>query len=436
MWRMSRRLALLAGALLLKPVATGHAQPFAAAGADAVDTVRFATFNVSLYGSRTGEVAERLADPAWEKARLAAATIQEVRPDVLLVNEIDWDADGETVRRFVRNFLAVGQGGREPLDYPYVYVPEVNTGVQSGHDLDRDGAVTGTPGARAYGNDAFGFGVYPGQYGLAVLSRFPIDVERIRTFRLLRWKDVPGNLLPEGWYTAAAREVLRLSSKTHADVPIVIDGTTVHLLASHPTPPGFDGPEDRNGRRNHDEIRFWESYVGDARAEWIVDDVGRRGALGAQPFVIAGDLNADPNDGNSTGGAIQRLLAHPRVQGAFAPRSAGGAEQSRLQGRINGEHRGDPAADTADFNDGGPGNLRVDYVVPSVDLPIVGGGVFWPRSAEPLFGLVGTHPFPVSDHRLVWVDVRIGTPRRPRAPGIAPGRASRLDGDSHRGERR
>ena len=35
---------------------------------------------------------------------------------------------------------------------------------------------------------------------------------------------------------------------------------TVHFLVSHPTPPVFDGPEDRNGPRNYDEIRFWADY--------------------------------------------------------------------------------------------------------------------------------------------------------------------------------
>jgi hypothetical protein len=254
------------------------------ATADPPSIVRFATFNVSLHGTRSGEVMEQLADPAFEKARLAAATIQEIRPDVLLLNELDWDADGETVRRFMANFLAVGQEGRAALDYPYIYVPEVNTGVHSGHDLDRDGVVTNTPGSRAYGGDAFGYGEYPGQYGLAVLSRYPIEAEGIRTFRLFRWKDFAGAWLPEGWYPEAALDVLRLSSKTHADLPIRIGDTVVHFLVSHPTPPTFDGPEDRNGRRNHDEIRFWELYVGDGPQEWIVDDAGRHGGLGTASF--------------------------------------------------------------------------------------------------------------------------------------------------------
>ncbi|MDQ3106173.1 MAG: GAF domain-containing protein, partial [Actinomycetota bacterium] len=57
-------------------------------------------------------------------------------------------------------------------------------------------------------------------------------------------------------YSQAERDVLRLSSKSHWDVTLNIGGTLVHALVSHPTPPVFDGTEDRNGKRNHDEIRF------------------------------------------------------------------------------------------------------------------------------------------------------------------------------------
>lgn len=55
--------------------------------------------------------------------------------------------------------------------------------------------------------------------------------------------------------------VLRLSSKSHWDLPDYVGDRVVHVLAAHPTPPVFDGPEDRNGLRNADEIRFWADYV-------------------------------------------------------------------------------------------------------------------------------------------------------------------------------
>jgi len=388
-----------------------------AAGSPAPATLRIATYNVSMYRDSEGGLLRDLADPQLEQARLAAAILQEVRPDIVLLNEFDWDAGGESLRRFHDGFLAVAQAGRAPLSYPYRYVAASNTGVPSGFDLDRDGRADHATGTREYGNDAFGYGAFPGQYALAVLSRFPIDEAQVRTFRLLRWNDLPGALIPRDWYGDAASSELRLSSKNHIDVPIRIGGRSLHLLASHPTPPSFDGPEDRNGRRNHDEIRFWSLYIeGNAHAGWLVDDQGRRGGLPpGESFVIAGDLNSDPHDGNSRSEAIRGLLDHPRIQGTPAPRSAGGVEQARLQAGANALQRGDAAEDTADLQDRDLGNLRLDYVLPSVDLPRVASGVFWPIGDDSLFRWVGTHPFPVSDHRLVWVDVRWPTDTEERA---------------------
>lgn len=86
--------------------------------------------------------------------------------------------------------------------------------------------------------------------------------------------------MPGDFYSAQELEVFRLSSKNHVDVPIQIGRRTVHVLASHPTPPSFDGPEDRNGTRNADEIRFWADYVSPGRrSRYIYDDDGVRGGL-------------------------------------------------------------------------------------------------------------------------------------------------------------
>ena len=109
--------------------------------------------------------------------------------------------------------------------------------------------------------------------------------------------------------------------------------------------------------------------------------------------------------GDSVDGAINQLLDHPRIDNCFLPSSEGAVEAAALQGRDNLTHRGNPAYDTADFSEP-PGNLRVDYVLPSRGMPTVDGGVFWPPREDPLSRLTGTYPFPSSDHRLVWKDVR------------------------------
>ena len=364
-------------------------------------SLRVAAFNTSLHRDAAGALVADLSDPTHAQAVGLAAIIQEVRPDVILLNEVDHDAAGEAVRLLHDQFLAVSQDGREPLDYPHVFLPSVNTGVASGVDLDGDGTATSTPGSDAYGQDALGYGQFPGQYGLVVLSRVPITATR--TFRTTLWRDVPDAWLPEGFYSDAALDVLPLSSKTHADLTLEVGGHDVHLLVSHPTPPTFDGDEDRNGRRNHDEVVFWASYVDAGPDSWHTDDAGGTGGLDGAPFVVAGDLNADPSDGDSSGDPIGALRAHPRVQDP-TPTSLGGTEQAALQGDVNARHTGDPALDTADFSDRSVGNLRVDYVLPSVELAVEASGVFWPAADDPLLELVEA----VSDHRLVWVDVTVG----------------------------
>jgi hypothetical protein len=398
-----------------------------AAAAPPTADVRFATFNASLNRPSAGLLATHLADPDADdqfrrQAKNVAEVVQRVGPDVLLINEFDplgnEDAPSGPEDLFRDNFLEVSQNGADPIEYPYAFIAPSNTGVPSGFDLDNNGSVGGP-------NDAFGFGFFPGQFGMVVYSKYPIAFDEVRTFQHFLWKDMPGALLPtipgtsESWYSAEELSVFRLSSKSHWDVPIVIGGKTVHFLVSHPTPPVFDGDEDRNGTRNHDEIRFWADYISPGKSGYIYDDEGQRGGLKpGELFVIAGDQNSDPLDGDSIPGAIQQLTEHPLVNTKLTPSSAGAVEAAALQGGANTTHRSDPRFDTADFADSAPGNLHADYVLPRKTLQLVGAGVFWPLRADPLFRLTGVFDttftlwnlvggFPTSDHRSVWIDVTV-----------------------------
>jgi hypothetical protein len=398
----SKTLYLLLAILLVLVAAL----PVSAASQGKPAPVRFATFNASLNRFNAGDLIVDLSTPGNAQAAAVAEIIQRVRPEVLLINEFDYDAGGLAAQLFQDNYLSVSHNGAAPIDYPHRFVAPSNTGIPSGFDFNNNGVIGGP-------DDAFGFGFFPGQYGMAVYSMYPIDLDRVRTFQLFLWKDMPRALLPDDpntpepadWYSPEELEVFRLSSKSHWDLPIVIGGRTVHFLVSHPTPPVFDGPEDRNGRRNFDEIRFWADYILPARSGYIYDDAGVVGGLArGEPFVIAGDQNSDPFDGDSIPGSAQLLLDHPQVNTKVTPSSEGAVEQAALQGGANLTHLGDPAFDTADFADDTPGNLRADYVLPHKSMRIAGAGVFWPLSSDPLFALVGTFPFPSSDHRLVWVD--------------------------------
>ena len=365
--------------------------------------LRFATLNTSLYDEEHGGLIARL-DQGDEDARNIAAIVQHQRPDVLLLNEFDYDAAGLAADLFQRRYLEVGQFGEQPIHYPYRYLAEVNTGVPSGLDLDGDGRIGGE--GRFHGNDAWGYGLHPGQYGMLVLSKYPIDAAAARSFRLLRWSTMPGAREPKhpdgrAFYPAEVWTQLRLSSKSHWDLPIDTPQGRIHLLAAHPTPPVFDGPERRNAARNHDEIRLWAEYLSPGDKPWLCDDAGRCGGLPeGERFVIAGDYNADPADGGSLPGAIHQLLEHPRVLRFATPRSEGAVASALAVGGGNVGQKSSPAHDTASF---GPrnGNYRVDYVLPSVGLPVKASGVFWPREGER-----GVEWLQATDHRLVWVDLQ------------------------------
>jgi 3-phytase len=413
---LRRAAAYATAALALAAVAPG---PALAGGGhhDKQRTIRFATFNASVNRNAAGQLITDLQTGTDPQLRNVAEIIQRARPDVLLINEFDFYPDEQAARLFQRNYLSVSQHGATPIEFPYRCVKPSNTGIASGKDLDNDGQVVTTPGTGAFGNDAFGFGEFPGKFGLAVYSKLPIDQRKARTFQLFKWKDMPGALIPPGWYSPDELDIFRLSSKSHWDVPIEVGhGQRVHFLVSHPTPPVFDGPEDRNGRRNHDEIRFWADYINPSASGYIYDDHGKRGGLKrGEHFVIAADMNADPVDGDSTAGAIQQLLDNPRINTSVTPTSPGGPEESALQDQINSTHKGNPAYDTADFADSTPGNLRADYVLPDRFTKIKSSFVFWPLRSDPLFPLVGLfdpmvpngNGFPSSDHRLVAVDVGV-----------------------------
>jgi hypothetical protein len=382
--------------------------------------VRFATFNASLNRDTAGQLITDLTTQNNPQAQDIAEIIQQVNPDVLLINEFDYNANNlnEAINLFQQNYLGVDQNPADSagtVNYPFFYVAPSNTGVTSNFDLDNNGAIVTTVGAEGYGNDALGFGNFPGQFGMVLLSKYPIDTDNIRTFQNFLWKDMPENLLPDDpatpdtsndWYSAEELEVLPLSSKSHWDVPIEVDGEMIHVLVSHPTPPTFDGEEDRNGRRNHDEIRFWSDYVTPGEGDYIVDDEGTTGGLTeGSAFVIMGDQNADPFDGDSVNNAILQLIENPNIQGSatdpnITPDSTGGVEAAETQAGANVGQEGNSAFDTADFGDEAPGNLRVDYVLPSTDLVIDEAQVFWPASGE-----AGSELVAASDHRLVFADL-------------------------------
>lgn len=376
--------------------------------------IRVATFNIEDVRSSD------LARDDQPRVKAIAEIIQRIRPNVILINEIAYDhpgvdgvADdsepGQNAVRFVENYVnRVSFEGADPIRYK-AYMWPSNTGMHSGFDLDNDGEVTrsydqppasnasGKPSpqtqlGRAYGGDSWGFGTFPGQYAMAILvdERLAVLEDDVRTFRLMPWDYLPAPFAPvdpetdERWYDAEEWPRFRLSSKSHWDIPVQLpNGAVVHMLCSHPTPPAFDGPEERNKKRNHDELRFWGDYL--SQRGYIVDDNSQTGGLPrGEHFVILGDLNADPDDPAWEHNAIRdHILTHPRVLKDPEPKS-------------------DIEIDGLDATDTATWGKRADYVLPSKRLGLIRTGV-WRPTPENLGG------FP-SDHFPVWAEIEVPAP--------------------------
>ncbi len=277
-------------------------------------------------------------------------TLIEADADIIVLQDFDHDLRGTALAAFADALAVRG------LSYPHRFTRPGNAGRQSGLDLNGNGRFGDA-------DDAHGYGRFSGAGAMAILSRYPVLEDGVEDYTALLWRDLAGNIYPvENGVPFGGADVHanhRLSSKGHWVVPVATpDHGTVRLMTFHATPPVFDGPEDRNGRRNHDEAAFWNDYL--ARD------------TSPAPFVLLGDANMDPERGQGRPEAIRALLTHPRLQDPFAN------------------------TPTADFKDPVPGNLRVDYLLPSTDWRVLDFGTL--RNAQ------------ASRHSLLWVDI---VPRDP-----------------------
>jgi endonuclease/exonuclease/phosphatase family metal-dependent hydrolase len=323
---------------------------FCAAIPAQADSLRVATFNVELTRKGPGLLLRDIAK--GEDAQISAFTsvLLEIRPDIIALQGIDWDLRQSALDALTAVLAEAG------LPYPHSFTAAPNAGLASGLDLNGNGRLGDA-------DDAHGYGRFNGNGGMAILSRFPILRDEVEDYTPLLWRDFPGHIYPatDGvpFGGEAVFETHRLSSRGHWVVPVETpDHGILRLMTFYATPPLYDGDENRNGRRNHDEVAFWRAYL-DADTQ-------------TSPLFLLGTANVDPVRGSGMPSPINALLAHPRLQNPF----------------------GDTP--TAVFSDKMPEGLQVDYLLPSTDWKILDQGI-------------ATNPG-ASRHSLLWVDVTRADP--------------------------
>lgn len=330
--------------------------------------LRIAVWNVELTRQGPGLLLRDIRGGNDPQVAAVVAGLVALNADTVLLTGFDFDREGRALGALADRLAAAER------PYPYRFSLRPNTGMATGLDLDGDGRFGGP-------RDAQGWGRFAGEGGMAILSRLPLDEGAVIDHSALLWRDLPGGIPPQMPPEVAA--IQRLSTTGHWEVPVILpDGGRLTLLAFHASPPVFDGPEDRNGRRNHDEAAFWLQRL-----------AGAFGPPPAAPFVLLGTANLDPADGEGRRDAIDALLASPALQDP---------EPRGTSGRTEPGQTGDPALDTALF-DPGPGGLRVEILLPSADLRVTASGVLWPPDTDPLAATLAT----AGRHRPVWVDLTL-----------------------------
>lgn len=307
------------------------------------DTVRVATFNTELSRKGPGLLLRDVAALKEPQVIAVLEQIKDARPDIIVLQGIDYDLQNLALAALA-----------DTLDFPYYFSAPPNAGRMTSLDLDGNGK-TGEP------RDAQGYGRFFGQGAMALLSKHPILVDEVQDYSALLWRDMPGAILPQvdaaPFPSAEAQAIQRLSSNGHWAVPVQHPTFgRITILTYHATPPVFDGPEDLNGRRNHDETAFWALYMD--------------GIFSPPPegqFILMGDANLDPENGDGRSAAISALLNDPRILDPL------------------------PGQPTVTFTQTGP--LRGDYILPSTDWTVTGAQVAPPDPDA-------------SRHSLVWVDLK------------------------------
>ena len=315
--------------------------------------MRVAFFHTELQRDGPGLLLRDVMRGEDEQVEAVIDVIERNDPDIIVLQGIDWDHKGRTAQALQDTL------GRKGVILPHRFAAPPNTGLATEFDLNNDGKRGGPA-------DAQGYGRFRGQGALLVLSRFPIVETEARDFSDLIWADQPGTLFPFEASAPGIADVQRLSSNGHWIVPIDTPShgrLTLGTFAA--SPPVFDGPEDRNGRRNHDEILFWTRYL--------------QGDFGPPEtsFVLAGNANQDPNGGEGIKHAITSLLRHPNLQDPG------------------------PQRPTVDWPDPTPGDLRVSYILPAQGWHVAESGIDWPQAATPESAAAIT----ASRHRLIWADL-------------------------------
>lgn len=240
-----------------------------------------------------------------EQLQAASNIVQMLNPDILSINEMQYDYPSVPNADYTSEgknaeYLAQILG----MEFTSTAFFPANTGRFSKAKAG-EYVLKATAEDRAKYADLVNFGMFPGQYSMAGIFKYP--VKSVKNFSNLPWKifnkkidlskyaDANGNALPED---------MTLFDKNFVDVTLDINGKDVHVILYHTVPAfGFGNSKTPNFERNRDQIKFLSWYL---RGRWKKFGIK---PIRGKTFIAMGDWNVDPESDNPGAKPLNKLLS-------------------------------------------------------------------------------------------------------------------------------
>ncbi|MCB0417010.1 MAG: endonuclease/exonuclease/phosphatase family protein [Bdellovibrionaceae bacterium] len=306
----------------------------------------------------------REAKPS-EQLQAALAIIKELKPQLLSLNEMQYDSAGVPDKTYTTNGENAALVAKLLGEKYNVSFNPANTGKNA--HTKTDGTYSTNPNDPNWMKlvDHVNFGIFPFQYSTAALTKFPIVSEKV--IADIRWDAFVPDLDLEPYRDAAGNKFpieMELFDKNFTDIILKSGKRKFHVILLH-TVPAFNFGNDRglNIVRNADQIRFLEWYLTGKSAKQEAAEIGGiRPLAKGTPFIALGDWNTDIKDKNNPGSEVLRRLGEtfsywhapsPTYEGGFGPE---------------------------------PFTVQFDYILHSDHFEVRNGGVHFPDSRRKELG--------------------------------------------------
>ena len=199
-----------------------------------------------------------------ERMKPILNVLENLEFNVLSVNEIQFDLPGvpnHKYQSFGKNAEKLGKLLKKDTDSMAISFNQANTGKRArkykGHYFTQN-----TSKARKHA-DPQNYGIYPGQYSIALLSYFPIKEEI--TIKDLKWREFNKDIKLSKFKDILGKEVnkdIELFDKSFTDSIIEYENKEIHIITLHTVPAyHFGNKKTPNYERNRDQLRFLEWYL-------------------------------------------------------------------------------------------------------------------------------------------------------------------------------